>query len=87
MEASQDGSLLRMSEAEQGALMLGMMTGAVSSTLGLVGLVLSVLWSLFTFVLFYVLPGQRRDNRFGNDPLASGRGFGDSPGPSADTFA
>ena len=87
MAAAEDGSLVTMSEAEQAALLWGMVSGAASTTLGLIGLVLSVLLSLFTFVLFYVLPGQRRDNRFGNDPLASGRGFGDSPSPSADVFA
>lgn len=87
LAAAEDGSLASMSEEAQARLFLGLVTGAMSTALGLIGVVLSVVFSLFTFVLFYLWPGQRRDNRFGRDPLAEGRGFGDSPQPAADTFA
>ena len=85
-EAFADGSFGTLPEEEQAALLMELARAATSGA-ALIPLVLSVLFSLFQFVVFYVLPGQRADNRFGNDPLASGRGFGDSPTPPADTFA
>lgn len=86
LEAMSDGSFERYSEAEQAEAFMALFSDGLSG-LAIAGLVLSVLFGLFQFVVFYVLPGQRADNRFGRDPLADGRGFGDSPAPPADTFA
>ena len=85
--AFEDGSFERMTETEQMALLGELFAAGFSSGAALIPTVLLGIASIASFVVFYCWPGQRADNRFGRDPLADGRGFGDSPGPSADTFA
>ena len=87
LAAFEDGSFEQMTEAEQMAMLGELFTTGFASGAALIPGIVLVIASIANFVVFYCWPGQRKDNRFGNDPLASGRGFGDSPSPSADTFA
>ena len=48
----------------------------LASPLALAGLVLLFAY-LIEFVVFCLLPGQKGANKYGEDPLASGRGFAD----------
>jgi uncharacterized membrane protein YhaH (DUF805 family) len=75
--AFEDGSFERLSEQEQSEVFGELVLNGFSNGMVIATSVLLVLIGIATFVIFYVLPGQRADNRFGRDPLAEGRGFAD----------